>query len=224
VRIAAYDALLRLHDRSIQSRQFNSVLDPSQPAVFLDAVNCGGKPLIYARRTREPRIAVFGAKLPVNLPVFYNHPRETVTLNAVDGMSEITVLCRERQNRRVSERLSVPARVVDLIVALADLPRKDDGGRLRGIGLCYSQVIQVLDALCRDGTITARLALEQTSISDLLGPTGVPPGERRETDEPEREAPPGAESQPADEGATRGSNQDAPRREADPSPGGRGGG
>ena len=66
--------------------------------------------------------------------------------------------------------------------ALADLPTRDESDRVRGIGLNYAQVVQVLAALCRDGTIPARLVLERTSLTELLGPAPSP--ERRETDEP----------------------------------------
>ena len=71
--------------------------------------------------------------------------------------------------------------MVELIRALADLPVKDDTGRLCGVGLGYAQVVEVLDELCASGAIPARLVMQRATITDLLGPAELP--ERREGDE-----------------------------------------
>ncbi len=65
---------------------------------------------------------------------------------------------------------------------MADLPVEDEAGRLRGVGLNYSQVVQVLATLERDGALPARMVLERESLAELLGPAEIP--ERPEADEP----------------------------------------
>jgi hypothetical protein len=181
VRIAAYEGLLRHKHPAIETQHFPSALDLTQLNLTLDVVDSSAKPLIYVRRTLEPRIAVFGRRMPVSLPLFYNHPDDRVTLNALEQQSDIAVLCRTRSGRLMTEPLMVPARVVELIRALADLPIQDDDEQMRGVGLGYSQVLEVLDALCTSGTIPARLVMERASITDLLGPAEQP--ERPEAEE-----------------------------------------
>lgn len=181
VRVATYEGLLRHRHQAIETHRFLSVLDPTQTNLTLDVVESKGKPLIYVRRTLEPRIAVFGRRLPVSLPVFYNHPKDWVTLNALEQTGDVAVLCRTHSGRLMPEPLRVPARAAELIRALAEPPVPDREGQIHGIGLGYSQVVEVVHALCESGTIPARLVMERASITDLLGPAELP--ERPEAEE-----------------------------------------
>lgn len=184
VRIAAYEALRRYSHPAIKSRRFMSSADPTQVNFTLDIVRSTGRPLIYVKRTREPRIAVFGRTMPISTPMFYSHPEDFVTLNALDQTGEISVFCRDRHSKRYSDPFHVPARVIELVESLAQRPAPDQTGEMRGLGLPYSLVVQVLDSLQSHGNIPAVLAIEQMSLADLLGPAQRP--ERPETDEPPR--------------------------------------
>jgi hypothetical protein len=200
VRIAAYEGLLHHRHPAVETHHFRSALDPTQFSLTLDIVESNGRPLVYVRRTLEPRIAVFGRRTPISLPLFYNHPDDWVTLNALEERGDIAVLCRTASGRLIPEPVMVPARVVELIRALADAPLEDDHGGVRGIGLGYTRVVEVLDALCTSGAIPARLALQTTTVADLLGPTELP--ERPEADElppPVDERPEGVDRETHDE-------------------------
>jgi len=195
IRIAAYEAL-RLHRHpAIRTTEFASALAPHQINTVLDVVESKGKPLIYVRRTRAPRVAVFGPQTPVSVPLFYAHPEDVVTLTANSETDDVTLFSRFRHSATLSEKLVVPPRVVDLIAALADRPVEDDAGKLRGLGLTYSQIVGVLAALCEDGSIPAHLALEQVTTTDLFGPQRRP--ERPEADEPASSVAPRDDAAPA---------------------------
>ncbi|MBU0640410.1 MAG: flagellar basal body P-ring protein FlgI [Planctomycetes bacterium] len=183
VRIAAYDALLSQRHPRVRTVRFPNALDPNELNLILDVIETSGRPLIYVRRTRAPRVAVFGERMPLVLPVFYNHPEDCVTINARNETDDDVTVFSRAPRSGLSEKIVIPPRVVDLIVALADVPEKDEADRLRGIGLTYSQVVQVLATLCQDGTIPAEFVLEQTSLTELLGPQPFP--DRPEADEPE---------------------------------------
>lgn len=185
IRLSAHRALIRTRHAVIRTLTFQSSIDPQQVGLVLDVVDCGGKPMIYVRRSLEPRIIIFGARLAVDTPLFYAHPRELVTLNATETGGDITVLARERYGKPISDPVVIPPRVADLIAALADRPTRDEAGRLRGVGLAMSQVVQILDALCRDGTIDARLVMEQVDLDRLMGrPTSERPEAEESTEEP----------------------------------------
>jgi hypothetical protein len=186
IRLAAHRALSRTRHPVIQSTTFRSSIDPQQVGLVFDVVDCGGKPLIYVFRSLQPRIILFGARLPVETPLFYAHPRELVTLNATQAGGDITVLARERYGTPITEPVIVPPRVAELIAALADRPTRDDAQRIRGVGLSMSQVVQVLDALCREGSIDARLLMEEVDLDRLFGPRETPerPESEDATDEP----------------------------------------
>lgn len=185
LRIAAYEAVLNYSTTFVQTRRFPHLLDPLQLNLALDIVESNGRPLIYVRRTGMPRIAVFGRRLPLTLPCFYSDANDSVILNALDESGDLTILTN-RYNQPW-DPLFVPARVEDLISALADLPTKDEMGLPRGIGLPYSQVVQVLAALSRDQTIAAPVKIEEASMVELFGP--APQVERVETEPADDAAP-----------------------------------
>lgn len=186
IRVAAYDALLRQKHPAIQSRRIPFALDARQDNFWLDVIDSpGGEPMIYVRRTTIPRIAVFGGSIPCRVPLFYAHADDAVTLNAVEAAGDITMFCRTKRTKRLSDTLSVPPRAVDLIRTMADVPLIDETGRTRGLGLAYSQVVAVLDALCKDETIPANLVFQPWSMTELIEPELTP--ERPESDEPRRD-------------------------------------
>jgi hypothetical protein len=172
LRIAAYEALLARSHPAIRSLTFGHVLDPSQINFVLDIIDSSGPPMIYVRRTRLPRLAVFGSRTPVTPPVFYANADDTVTIHTVEGSDDLRLFAK--RHGKLSDELVLPPRVVDLISGLADLPQRDKGERLRGIGLPYSRVVKILAALSKDGAIAAKIVLEQTSLTELLGPDVSP--------------------------------------------------
>lgn len=182
VRVTAYEELVDRPTAAIRSERFRNPINPALVNFTLDLVRSDGEPLIYVRRTGEPRIAIFGPTMPIATPLFYDHPQQWVTLNTSDARGEITVLSRSRGNGRFNAPFHVPARVADLVRALANTPRGRARQREHGLGLPYSLVVQVLDALHRQHLIAANVVVEQRSLSELLGPT--PRRERPEADAP----------------------------------------
>jgi len=180
IRIAAYEEMLNYAHPRIRSRRFVHRLDPTQTNFMLDVVSSTGRPLIYIRRTREPRIAVFGERVPVSRPMFYSRPDERAYINAPARTDSLTVFGVMQPGRRVSDKLTVNPTVDELIAALAAPPLPVGEGRLSGIGLDYAMVIEVLDTLCRETTVPARLVMEQPTLTEVLGPAP----ERPEADEP----------------------------------------
>ncbi len=178
LRIAAYEALLTMRTPRVQSRRFPHALDPSQMAFTLDVVDSRAKPLIYVRRTGEPRIAVFGPRLALEMPLFFDFPGGLVTLDGQER-GDVAIIGQTRDKRPLPSPLSCAPRVVDLIVTLADAPVLDKSKKLRGAGLDYSQVVQVLANLVKQQHIAAPLVSQQAPASELLGPTP----QRPETDD-----------------------------------------
>jgi hypothetical protein len=180
VRIAAYEGLLRHRHPAVVSRSFAHRLDPEQINLTLDRAPSEAPPFIYVRRTRAPRIALIGSTIPVHRPLFFRHPNNRLLLNA--NPADETILLRVQiLVDGPWERFQVNPTVGDLITTLAARPTRGEGGRPRGAGLPYAQVVQVLTALSRDGLIPAPVVFERESLTDLLGP--IDEGERREAEE-----------------------------------------
>ncbi len=182
VRVAAYEALLRHRHPIIESIPFRHILDNTQLNCILDIVDCDGPPLIHVRRTGVPRIALFGLQTPVLPPVFLTSEDEAVTIVSREDSNDVHVYAKA--NGQLSEEILVPPRATELIMALADLPLRDDTDRLRGIGLPYSRVVQVLADLCTDEVIPAKFLLEYTPLEEFKTPERRPERPEAEPYEP----------------------------------------
>ena len=179
IRVAAYEAILGHNHPGVRSTTFGHVLDPSQINFALDVIECSGPPLIYVRQSRLARVAVFGSRLAVTPPVFYNHADDAVTIHTVTGADDLRVFTKVRG--KLSDELAVPPRVADQVTALADRPQRDAQDRLRGLGLPYSRVVRILAALAKQEALPAPLVAEPTAPSGWVGPEVSP-------DRPETEA------------------------------------
>lgn len=180
LRIAAYEGLVQHAHPAIRSTRFPHLLDRGQLNLSLDVVAGEGAPLIHVRRTRVARLALFGSELAIHPPVFYEQAEDALTIHTIEDSADLRVFAK--RGGRLTDEIVVPPRVADLVIALAELPEVDNRGRITGgLGLPYSRVVQVLADLCRDEIIRAPLVLEQTPLTELLGPEVTP--ERREADE-----------------------------------------
>jgi hypothetical protein len=134
--------------------------------VILDVVDSSGPHLIYARRTKEPRLALFGRNMQCQTPLFYVHRDGLITLNAEPGASSISLVRRTPYRRLVSEPISVSRSVAELIRRLSCDPVRDADGQIEGVGLSYSQVVQTIQGLCEQGAINADFRIEGTVLTD----------------------------------------------------------
>ncbi len=193
IRVAAYEELVDRGYGPIRSEPFASAADPRELNFILDLVPSDGRPLVYVRRTGQPRLAIFGGPLKVQTPLFYRHPLDWVTLDTADGGDEITVLARGRTTGRFAPPFQVPAEVSDLVRALAFTARGTRARDARGLGLPYSVVVQVLSGLEDTDSIAAPVVIEERSVTELLGPAEsggrpeaeAPPSRRREAEAPD---------------------------------------
>ncbi|MCZ6815943.1 MAG: flagellar basal body P-ring protein FlgI [Planctomycetota bacterium] len=169
VRIAAYESLRRQNHPSINTVSLNDEM------VILDIVASDGPFLIYAQRSLQPRIAIFGSQLACRPPVIYPEPSNDskspftlIRINADVGAEKLTILRFNRVSRVVSPPLSAPVNICALIKYLAGRPETDRNGQLRGLGVPYSEIIDILYGLCRSGAIPAILEVERPRVTEDL--------------------------------------------------------
>jgi hypothetical protein len=208
IRLTAYEALRKHGHPAIETR---IIRGPTDVSFRLDGVESNGPPLVYIRRAGEPRITLFGPRTTCRLPLFYSHPDGWITLTGQDPTGDITVFCRTRHGNRLSDRLFVAPRISDLIVSMADRPLKDEAGRVRGLGLTYSQVVQVLRSLGDEEILPAKVVVQRTLVSEMLKSRA--PKERPESDDQLLMPSAPGEGEPA-----RDDLESAPRLEEEPPP------
>ncbi|MCE5277756.1 MAG: flagellar basal body P-ring protein FlgI [Planctomycetaceae bacterium] len=157
VRQAAYESLDRRGDRTVITRV--TVADDFE----MDIVKTAVRPSIYVSRTQRQRLVLFGGDLPVRLPLFYDSPDHTVTINARPDQTELSVFRKLPRTGEYSGTVKVKPTVRELVLAMGSPPHRDDEGKMRGLWLTYSQIVSVLYQMCREHDINAKFNLQTPS-------------------------------------------------------------
>lgn len=164
IQIAAYEALLKRQDSIIRSTTVGG------DNFTLDLVPVEGPSFIYAKRTGQRRIALFGDQLHCNTPVFYRALDGSVTITAYEGDENLTVLRTALASGANSGPISAPREVAALIRLLGEDADVTPDGEVLGVGVDYAGIVNALHQLCGDRSIDARFVLEQPGVGELFGP------------------------------------------------------
>ena len=167
VRQLAYEGLRYQGDSTIRSFRIGR-----KHGFVLDIVPAGGRHLIAARHSKEPRITLFGRAVRCQTPVFYWHRNQTVMVNADAGDKSLKLVRRTPLSGRTSPTIRSNLDVASLITTLGRAPTKGLDGHYRGLGLTYSQVVEVLQDLCADKTIDATFVLQGDEAAEFTPPPG----------------------------------------------------
>ena len=162
VRVAAYEALRQRSDaaritRISVGREFD-----------IDLVDSKTDAVIYATQSLEPRIVIFGRGVSVARPIYFSTPDELVTLNARDGQKKLTVYRKIQRTGKSSDPFEVDFKVQSLISTLGNRPVRGSGGKIKGLGLSYGQVVQVLRQMCDAHHIRARFVLQRPGVRQRI--------------------------------------------------------
>jgi hypothetical protein len=174
IRGLAYEGLRHHRDPIIKTVQVG------ETGFAVDVVPASSRFVIGARRSGEQRITIFGTGLQCVRPAFYSHHAEMVLITADAGDKHLTVVRRTPLTGRLSTPIKAPFSVLGLIQTLGKDPNKDINGEYEGLGLTYSQVVEVLHDLCANKTIDATFVLQAAEAAEV---TATP----RDTGRPESE-------------------------------------
>lgn len=167
-RIAAYEAIVKRHERSRVSRV-------SVDKLFtVDIVQTHKSPVIYATQTLEPRIVLFGKDMPVSRPLFFSTTDDLVTARCGEGEQKVTVF--RKVIDRFSDSYEIDPTVLALVLKLGTRPTMEDDGSIRGLGLSYSQIVSVLYQMCEKGDIAAKFSLQQLAPTQTIYDANAPAG------------------------------------------------
>lgn len=167
IRIAAYRALRGRAHPAIKS----FVLD--QDNMILDVIDCRGRPLIYAQQRGEPRLAIFGKRMmckpPAIFPGLRNDGRVLLTqLSANKGDRNLKLIYRNKRTGATSPTIEAPISIPELVRFLADTPRTG-GSKPRGFAVPYSEIVDIISALCETGSSNAKFVVEKIGKAQDAG-------------------------------------------------------
>ncbi len=163
IRMAAYEALIHHNEPSLNTT-------PLDMDFVLDTVTTvDGPPMIYAKTGQHARIVVVGDPR-CRTPLLFRHSRGVVTMSAEPEADHLTLI-RTTPNGLVSPALEGPLNVVELIQFMGNKARENKSGQVTGLGMAYSQILDVISSLCADGTIPAEFRFERIGAVDITAPS-----------------------------------------------------
>jgi|GEM_PF-653925 len=172
LRIAAYKILA--------SHQNRRIITATLPGHFtMDLVDWDGPPMVYATRTGDERIVIFGRKVMVGTPLVFSAMQNQFTISSNDAGDSLTLFYRE--NRR-DQPIRVESRPIlaEVIARLGgSAPEKEDH-----LQFSYPDVVAIISGLAEAHALTvadssgniaaADFVLEQPQqLTDALAAAGL---------------------------------------------------
>lgn len=149
VRLAAYEALLRMNSSAISRKIIGG-------DIVVDSVVCPGPKIIYAYQQKTPRIVLFGSPIYCNNNLFVQSDDGSVTINAKEGDKFVSVSRRHPQRPRVIGPLSAGFEVSNLVQALGEQAETQKRSKARpGLAISYAKILPLLEKMCNNNAIAA---------------------------------------------------------------------
>ena len=151
LRLAAYEAALAAKSSSV-----NRTLIVAGN-FFVDKVLCNGPKVVYAFQRDKPCIVIFGSPIRCGDSIFLQSDNGEVTLNARPGDKHISVSRKHPNRPRVFGPIASGFELTQLIHALGESPEPKQGATaLPGLSLSYSQIIEIIEKMCKNDVINAK--------------------------------------------------------------------
>ena len=165
VRIEAYRILASHESPIIMSR---AVRD----SFIIDRIPSDGPPLIYATRSGEPRIAIFGERTGLNMPIMFSALDTKLTISTPEDGRSVMIFDRTDPSRLGGLQLKVPNNLYEMLYRLG-------GGTDDGFRLGYADLVGLLQGLNERKYLSGSFVLQDVpEIRDLIddAPPIVEPG------------------------------------------------
>jgi hypothetical protein len=146
VRLEAYRALARAQDSIIVSAMIRD-------RFVIDHVDSNGPPMIYAARLGTPRIALFGRKAKLNLPITFTARNGRLSISSSPGRETVTIFYRGRELPKPIKIESNP----DIAEIAARLGGMGPPGETP-LNFSYGEIVAILQAICDEQQVTALAA------------------------------------------------------------------
>ena len=156
VRIEAYRILAESNDPNIFSYVVNN-------SYVVDEVRSAGKPMIYASRTGKPRLAIFGNRPKLSLPLtFTAFDHQLSIASDAEGRNQVSIFYRGPEFQQPITTASGTT-VVELAARLGGAGT--EGGLARGLRFGYGEVVAVLQSLVDSGKVSASFVMQDLESS-----------------------------------------------------------
>jgi hypothetical protein len=148
IRLKAYEQLRKLDDAAVNREAINQDF-------YLEQVVRTEHKMIYAFRSGQPRIVLFGAPIYCNRGIFIQSPDGEITINAPVNQGTVSLIRTHPKRPSVIAQMTSSFELSDIIRKLCTEPAtKGENGR-GGLGVPYADMIALLKQLCDKGAVDA---------------------------------------------------------------------
>ncbi|MDT8303628.1 MAG: flagellar basal body P-ring protein FlgI [Sedimentisphaerales bacterium] len=148
VRLAAYEQLRTLGDIAVTQELVGSNF-------YLEQIPQTEQKVIFASRSGQPRIALFGVPIQCSSGIFVRTDDGSITINAPSGQSYVSIIRKHPHRQGVVAQLRSSFILSDIIRALCEKPKVEGVPGRGGLGVPYADVIALLKLMCDKGAVKA---------------------------------------------------------------------
>jgi len=149
VRLAAYENLRKLDDIAIAQEYVGG-------SFYMERVAQTDYKVIYASRSGQPRIVLFGTPIYCHAGIFLQSADNDITLNAAEGQQYVTIIRKHPKRPGVIMQVKSTLEVGDIIRTLCDEPVQEGQKERGGLGASYADAIAILKQMCDKGAVEAQ--------------------------------------------------------------------
>ncbi|MFA6187053.1 MAG: flagellar basal body P-ring protein FlgI [Phycisphaerae bacterium] len=151
VRYAAYKYLKRYNDNSIIQTLVGGNF-------YIDQAIQLSPKTVWVSRKDEPRIVIFGAPLDCRKDIFIESDDGQIIINALPDENKISIMRKHPVTGELMGPLKTSFRLADVVRALGDEPAPEDEKVRVGLGVSYTEIVELLKKMCNNGAVDAVFA------------------------------------------------------------------
>lgn len=163
VRLAAYESLARINDVTVLNRY--GIQGPGGELKFIIDQVPAEKPLVYITQEYFPRLVIFGPDLGFDTPTVARLWDNHLMIRAPGPDQAMQVYYQRPEDTAGRTYEAVPT-VATLAYLLGHRPSDEDPQT--GLDLSYSQVVDAVYHLCRQGHVPAPVEVRESALAQLI--------------------------------------------------------
>jgi len=149
--LAAYENLRKLDDVSINQKQVGGIF-------YLEQISQTSIKAVFASRSGQPRIALFGGSLKCRDDIFVQSADGEITINSAPGQGFVTIMRKHPTRANIPPiQLRSSFELSDIIAILCESPVAKSESKVRtGLGVSYADMIAIVRLMCEKGAVNAQ--------------------------------------------------------------------
>lgn len=149
IRLAAFEQLHKLDDKSITAKSIASVF-------YIERIEQNVGKDIYVTRSGQPKVVLFGSTINFNKGFSVTSANGEIAIEAPEDQDYVIVTRKFPNRPDLTGQIKCNYEIGDIIQALCDaLPERGQKNR-GGLGVSYSDIITLLKQMCDKGAVNAQ--------------------------------------------------------------------